>query len=638
MAFGESWLISVMMRFTSNGARVMNELATGAQAAESKVDRVTAAMTRLRNASTMVAGGMALIGAAIEVYGISQAAKLELAMTGVYSATGANARQKTQLFNMVTAISGITAQSATTIANEAYMAASSGLNNPDRLRTAFPQIAKAADVLWLSTMGTPKAVDPTNAAMQMVKLSHLFGAYSGKPLADMVDFTTRLMMVQPDALSKVITQAKYFVPTAIGAGVDLHNIPSSDLAVALASMGQTGLLQGRGGTGLARYIEYMMKAPTLTAHLSKNQRASMIDLGLFDGSGRNQFLDAHGNFELGKSMHYLGTVFDRWAKAGERGRFIQDVFGAFLEQGGRYVETMTLPAVRAQQAQNRIAMQRIAPSGRAVETLWEKYMHTTTGAWKYFVTNFQNIWIYTFTPILPQVTAMLRGLGDALGSVGGFLKANPGFASGIAYGLTWVTGLSALRFGVGMLGKFAGIAGLLRNLEGLSGLGLALRAVDEAVLGGVGTKLYTLGLRLAGISGPATAAANGVNALGTSVATLSGARAAALGLTALGGAITVVTSAVAFWAGIAMEMQAAAKDPRRARLDAWATWGANRGIPPPGMTHDVDVFGRPIVHIEINDKTAGGIQTLVKSHGAILTNPKSPGVLNLTSPSLGLHP
>ena len=430
MAFGESWLISVMMRFTSNGARVMNELATGAQAAEAKVDRVTAAMTRLRNASTMVAGGMALIGAAIEVYGISQAAKLELAMTGVYSATGANARQKTQLFNMVTAISGITAQSATTIANEAYMAASSGLNNPDRLRTAFPQIAKAADVLWLSTMGTPKAVDPTNAAMQMVKLSHLFGAYSGKPLADMVDFTTRLMMVQPDALSKVITQAKYFVPTAIGAGVDLHNIPSSDLAIALASMGQTGLLQGRGGTGLARFIEYMMKAPTLTAHLSKNQRASMIDLGLFDGSGRNQFLDAHGNFELGKSMHYLGTVFDRWAKAGERGRFIQDVFGAFLEQGGRYVETMTLPAVRAQQAQNRIAMQRIAPSGRAVETLWEKYMHTTTGAWKYFVTNFQNIWICTFTPILPQVTAMLRGLGDALGSVGGVSEGQSGLCVG----------------------------------------------------------------------------------------------------------------------------------------------------------------------------------------------------------------
>jgi hypothetical protein len=85
MAFGESWLISVMMRFTSNGARVMNEMATAAQTAETRVDRVTAAMTRLRDASTTAAGGIALIGAAIDVYGVSKAAQLELAMTGVYS-------------------------------------------------------------------------------------------------------------------------------------------------------------------------------------------------------------------------------------------------------------------------------------------------------------------------------------------------------------------------------------------------------------------------------------------------------------------------------------------------------------------------------------------------------------------------
>jgi len=49
MAFGESWLISVMMRFTSNGARVLNEMATAAQTAETRVHRVTAAMTRLQH-------------------------------------------------------------------------------------------------------------------------------------------------------------------------------------------------------------------------------------------------------------------------------------------------------------------------------------------------------------------------------------------------------------------------------------------------------------------------------------------------------------------------------------------------------------------------------------------------------------
>jgi hypothetical protein len=646
MAFGESWLISVMMRFTSNGARIMNELATQADVAAGKVDRITAAMTRLRNASTMVAGGIALIGAAIDVYGVSQAAKLELAMTGVYSATGASAKQRTQLFDMVTYISGVTAQSAVTIANEAFMAASSGLNNPDRLRAAFPQIAKAADVLWLSTKGTPKAVDPVNATMQMVKLSHLFGAYSGKPLHDMVDFATRLMMVQPDSLSKVVTQAKYFVPTAIAAGVDLHHIPTSDLAMALASMGQTGLLQGRGGTGLARYIEYMMKAPVMTAHLSKNARASMIDLGLFDAQGRNRFLDQHGNFELGASLHYLGEKFDQWSKAGERGRFIQDVFGAFLEQGGRFVSTMTLPQVRAQQEQNRIAMQRQAPPGKAVETLWDRYMHTTVGAWAYFVTNFQNLWIYTFTPMLPQVTAGLRSLGDAFGWIGKFMQDHPAVASGIAWTITWVTGLSALRFALGMLVKFAGIGAFFEAVKGLSGLAIAARALDEMLLAGVGSRILGLGLRIAGLGGNAATAASGVNALGTSIGALSGARAAAIGLTALGGAITVVTSAVAFWAGVAMEMNAAAKDPRRARIDAWGGGQQGALAPPPGaFPVEVDPGGHIItrytgipIKIDIHDKTGGGITSRVRSVGNIFSDPRTPSVLKLASPTLGLHP
>jgi hypothetical protein len=635
MAFGESWLISVMMRFTSNGARVMNEMATAAQTAETRVDRVTAAMTRLRDASTMAAGGIALIGAAIDVYGVTKAAQLELALTGLYSATGANSKQQTQLRNMVLGISGITAQDAVTIANEAYMVASSGLNKPDRLRTAFPQIAKAADVLWLSTMGTPKAVNPVDAAVQMTKLAHLFGAYYGKPLHDMVDFSTRLMMVQPDALSKVVTQAKYFVPTAIGAGVDLHNIPASDLAMALASMGQTGLLQSRGGTGLARYIEYMMKAPVMTAHLSKNARNSMVDLGLFDAQGRNRFLDAHGNFELGASLHYLGEKFDLWAKEGQRSRFIQDVFGAFLEQGGRFVETMTLPQVRAQQAQNVIAMQRIAPPGKAVDTLWDRYMHTTVGAWKYFVTNFQNLWIYTFTPMLPQVTQMLRSMGDALGAVGKWMNAHPGTATGIADLITWVTGLSALRFGVGMAVKFAGIAGFFKAMEGLSGVEIAARSLDQLLMAGLGSKILGFGIKLAGLGGSATTAATGVNALGTSLTTLAGASTAALGLTALGGAIGVIASAVAFWAGIANNLR---DTGMRAKQDQWAIWGANSGVAPPGV-RQVDMFGRPIT-IVIEDKTSGGgITSKLKSMGNTFVNAKSPRVfsLDLASPSLGLH-
>ena len=514
MAFGESWMISIIMRMTSNSAQVMNEIANVTGNANARIDahtrkvnEATAAWERFNlatvKAGTMFAGGGALVGAAAMVYGINQAAKLQLAMQGVYASTGTakNPLMQKKLFDMVVGTSGITAQDATTIAKEVYMVASSGLNNPTRLMAAFPEIAKAADVLQLSTMGTPKAVDPVEAATQMMKLSHLFGAYQGKPLHDMIDAAVRLQMVQPDALSKVVTQAKYFVPTAIAAGVDMKNLPQSDLITMLASMGQTGLMQGRGGTGLARYMEYMEKALTLTSHLSKIQRASMLDLGLFDASGRNKFLDSSGNFELGASMHYLGQKYDEMIKSGHRAQFLADLYGAFLQQGGQFASTMLLPQVRAQRQQNILGMQRIAPPGSAVEALWDQYMHTTVGSWQYFTTNFKNIWIYTFTPMLPDITSALHAVGYQFGRFGNTLKDHPEMAADFAKIIEGLTALAAARSVLGgaywlfsVASGLKGIAAAASLSEGveLSRTAVGLRAVDNALTGGLITNLAKL--------------------------------------------------------------------------------------------------------------------------------------------------
>jgi hypothetical protein len=507
---------------TSNSAQVMNEIANVTGSANARIDahtrkvnEATAAWERFNlatsRAGTMFAGGGALAGIAAMTYGVNVAAKLQLAMQGVYASTGTakNPMMQKKLFDMVVSTSGMTAQDATTIAKELSMVASSGLNDPTRLMKAFPQIAKAADVLWLSTMGTPKAVDPVEAATQMNKLSHLFGAYYGQPLHNMLDAIVRLQMVQPDALAKVVTQAKYFVPTAIAAGVDMKNLPQSDLITMLASMGQTGLMQGRGGTGLARYIEYFEKAPTLTAHLSKIQRASMIDLGLFDSSGRNKFLDSSGNFELGASMHYLGQKYDEMIKSGHRAQFLADLYGAFLQQGGQFASTMLLPQVRAQRQQNILGMQRIAPPGSAVEALWYQYMHTTVGAWQYFTTNFKNIWIYTFTPMLPDVTAALRGMGYEFGRFGNTLKDNPEMAADLAHIVEGITAFAAARAALGgalwLVELAAGIKGLG---PGLTGATKAFRILDSFLLAGVGKRVLGLAMDIAKLEIARDAAGN----------------------------------------------------------------------------------------------------------------------------------
>jgi len=500
-----------MMRFVSNGSQVMNEIANVTGGANSrldehtrKVNEATAAWGRFNSATikagTMLAGGGALVGVAAIAYGINQAAKLQLAITGVYASTGTlhNPAMQKRLFDMVVGTSGVTAQSATTIANEAYMLGSGGLNDPKFLLSAFPQIAKAADVLWLSTMGTPKAVNPVDAASQMLSLAHLFGDYQGKPLHDAIDAMVRLQMVQPAALSKVLTQAKYFVPTAIAAGVNLQNLPQSDLLALMASGGQLGLMSGRMGTGLARYIQYMEKAPVMTAHLSAAQRAGMVGLGLFDSSGRNKFIDSHGNLELGASIHYLGQKMDEMVKQGKRPEFLADLFAAFLQQGGTFTSTMLLPQVRAQRQRNIAGMAGIAPPGSAVEALWDAYMHTTVGAWKYFTTNFENIWIYTFTPMLPDITSGLRAAGYAFGQFGNTLKDHPEMASDLAHIVEGITALAAARFALGggiwlfsLASGLKGIAAAASLAEGveLSRIAVGLRAIDNVATGGMITNL-----------------------------------------------------------------------------------------------------------------------------------------------------
>jgi hypothetical protein len=703
MAFGESWMISVMMRFVSNGSQVMNEIAnvTGSanlrlDAHTRKVNEATAAWNRFNlatvKAGTMLAGGGALVGIAAIAYGINQAAKLQLAMQGVYAATGTtrDAAMQKRLFNMVVGTSGITAQSATTIATEASMLASGGLNDPKLLLNAFPQIAKAADVLMLSTMGTPRAVNPVDAATQMLAVAHLFGDYQGKPLHDAIDAMVRLQMVQPAALSKVLTQAKYFVPTAIAAGVNLQNLPQSDLLALMASGGQLGLMSGRMGTGPARYIQYMEKAPTLTSHLSKIQRSSMLDLGLFDASGRNKFLDSSGNFELGASMHYLGEKYDDMIKSGHRAQFLADLYGAFMQQGGQFASAMLLPQVRAQRQRNIAGMAGIAPPGSAVEALWDAYMHTTVGTWRYFTTNFQNIWIYTFTPMLPGITSDLRAVGYQFGRFGNTLKDHPEMAADFAKLIEGLTAFAAVRTALGGAYWLFSVASGLKALkeagsiaEGtkLTNVAIGLRALDNALTGGAVMNLAKLAAAINVVS------LTGVGSWWMKLAGAVGGQAA--GALVAGGTISASQQqqfdigARANYAWYAQKYGAAyanylLRTPTipwyQHVLDADLGPGAggfpNRvprdgGTPQGALTpHDYYILNETQKHqltkeqmkdamkdgmsaamranpaqiqVTINDRTTAGIRSVVSSQGTHLVSKHAPPVLNfnLASPPIG---
>ena len=373
------------------------------------MERTAATAMRTR---AVIAGAFAVGGGAVIVSAIDQAAKFQLAMTSVRAATGATNDEFAKMARLVIATSGVTAQSSTTIAGELAAAATSGLNQPSRLMSAFPQLARAADVMMLS----PKHIDPIEAVTQLSKLSHLFAAYSGQPFHDMVDAATRLMFTQPENLSKLINQGRLFIPIALSSGVSMKDIFTETM-----TMGQTGLLTGRGGSGLARYIEYMGGAESITSHLSKVRRAALQDLGIFSPSGHNRFIDQQGRFELEKSLKYLSEVRQHMTPV----RFAMDVYNALQQQGGVYALAVTRPEVMAQRLANQVSFNQIAKPGQAVETMWELYTKNLIFQWRNFTTNWNNLSQSVFLPTLPGLTMMFENLAGVLKDTTDFFMANP---------------------------------------------------------------------------------------------------------------------------------------------------------------------------------------------------------------------
>ena len=439
MAIG-SWVVSAVIRFSSNGVATMRGLAVEAgrmntviDGQTSKIQRATQALEghrlKLMQVGATASGTFAVAGAAFSAYGIMGAAQLERALTSVGLATHASSPQAMQRYAALAfKTSGITAQDVNIIAGEMAMAATSGLNDPAKLTDAFTRIAKAADVLWMS----PKHINPVDAVKQMSTLAHLFGVYSGAPLQHMLDRSAEMMFVQPDNLQKLVTQGRVFIGSARAAGVS-----EEDIFKQAMTMGQTGFLSGRGGSGIARVIEYLSGAATMTGHLSKLQHSALYDLGLTTAKGpagvlRTQFTD-HGNLLLGKVVEHLEAIRSRFTPVG----FVGELQRAFLAQGGRYMATELTPSVYAKGQQNWGMMNAIG----TIDGMWKKYSHNFIYQWGVFWTNLENIPKATFFPLLPDLTNRFESWAGHLSKTVQYLAANPDAAKRWGEGVLAFTGV-----------------------------------------------------------------------------------------------------------------------------------------------------------------------------------------------------
>lgn len=441
-----SWVVSAIIRASSNVPEIMAAATRATMGTNAAIERQNIALRsnaaqqaalrgqiqRTKAVQSILTAGfttLAVVSGAAIYTGVKGAADLQNAMMSVAVATGRATNHMQDFYNMAFRVSGMTAQSVTTIAQEIAMAASSGLNDPRQLKTAFPRIAKAADVMWLS----PKHLDPVQSVKQMSTLAHLFGAYSGTPLQHMLDRATQMMFVQPESLQAMIAQGRMFIPAALSRGVSEEDIWKSSM-----TMGQTGFLKSRGGSGLARVIEYLGGASALTGHLSKRQDAAMRTLGLVNAKGQLQFEDRKGHLLLGKAVDHLEVLSKRFNPV-DFGNLLTN---AFLAQGGRYMAAILRPSVYEKTQQNWKQMSAIGN----VDTLWGKYVNTFWYQWNVFATNFANITKTIFLPLLPAFTRVFAAAGAGLGKAVMYLSQHQKLAKALGVGImgTFIVSLGGI--------------------------------------------------------------------------------------------------------------------------------------------------------------------------------------------------
>jgi TP901 family phage tail tape measure protein len=415
-----AWRVAVTISAANMAGPAFRSFAGQAGSANAGIAKLNASIMTV---GTIAASAFAAAAAALTHFttsGIDAAADFELAMVKLQIKTGATATEFKNYRDMAFGLSAKTAQSATTIAGEIGAAAQTGLTNK-QIRDMMPQIAPAVDVVWALT-----GADPAKLTSEFIKLAHQTQAYDTKSLHEMVESTTKLLLTQPDSLDKVLTQSKYFAGLGKTAGMSTNEI--LDL---LKMMGVTGFLQGRGGTAVTSTILSAVRSAAVTEHLTGAQNLALMSLGVLTPTGHQKFVDSKGHIQWTKMIEHLSKIADHTT---DLSHYIATLGSAFGKGASPFLATLTSKPAREQMA---LIQEKTGHMGTVEEMQKALILHSFKNAMVLMQTNFTNVLIETFTPLMKALTPFILGLADALDHLRQFLTSNPVVAMGASLAIVF---------------------------------------------------------------------------------------------------------------------------------------------------------------------------------------------------------
>lgn len=396
--------------------------------------------------------------------GTNSAADMQMALTTLQTATGADPAQLESLRGVAFDIADKTAQSATDAAKNLSVLAASGLNDPRQLRELATPIAQFADVQYYKS-GTSFQ----ESAKQGVQLAHLFQAYTADKMKPILEQLTKISFAMPDNLNRFLTQAGYYEPVFKGLGVK-----DSDALEAGAIIDRAGLGRGKGGTALQNLLLNEMNSLALTKHVQGKRSAALQLLGLSNKDGSSRFYnwnekDHRNEFDvigalqqIDKSVKNIPSGLSGPAAAKWQAQRIMAVNAALGLTGERAALAISKDSIDNLTD----ALKRIGKSGD-MSNIQTRYMGTLGAQEQRFKSNMDSLLTDLMWPWLDKLRVGFQWMGDEAHTIQKWMHTHKEAAETISAGLLGI-GLALAWYSTTKLwGIATGIAGLSQAIRSL---------------------------------------------------------------------------------------------------------------------------------------------------------------------------
>jgi len=445
-----------------------------------RMERFTAMMKTGFMAGGLVTG-IGVVAAMAMKPGIDTAMQWRDAMAQVSLATGATGDKLKELRDTAIQLSAPRLFSAKEVMTVETEAARSGINNPNILKRALPQLLNVAEVDALG----PSHVPVKQSIDAAVALSHMFQVYP-KSAQDMpafnhmLDTFSRAQMVSPLAPKQMVRALSYISPAARNYGM------SPEEQITFAALGaRAGLLGGSGAGGGAAGMASILYAlsPNGAKHNTGMERIAALGGTTWGALDANQ-KDFMPNL-LRTVMRAEASIQGPDAGAA-RMKLLTNAFG---RTGARVLAPLTTDAIVGQGGQYDQVRKLLGNDPRqgalpSAAQMQQTLNATPGGQERSLASTRQNIGGLFGDQMLDPIMQVIHGLNRATTAIQSFLLTHPAL---LRFAATFVMVGTAVALIVGplmMIGSVLGMVGVaLAPVIGLvTGLTVAMTGLDLTML------------------------------------------------------------------------------------------------------------------------------------------------------------